>query len=148
MVVLLALPYQPAWPSAADVGWLAGCWEFSRNGRHVVEQWSRAEGGTLVGVSRTVAGGKTVEYEFLLIRENAGALDYVAKPSRQAEATFRSMRVSGDEVVFENPAHDFPQRIAYQRKADGSVLAAIEGSVNGQPRRIEFPYVRAPCAGE
>ena len=153
MLLLLLLtfaagPLQTPAASATDLSWLAGCWELTRNGRHVVEQWSRPDGSTLIGTSRTVAGGKTVEYEFLLIRENAGALEYVAKPSGQAEAAFRSTRASGSEVVFENPAHDFPQRITYMRNADGSLLAAIEGTVNGQSRRLEFPYSRAACAGD
>jgi hypothetical protein len=126
---------------------LSGCWDLTRNGRHIVEYWTAPEGGTLVGVSRTVATGKTVEYEFMLIRESAGGLEYVAKPSGQAEATFRSVRVSGDEVVFENPAHDFPTRIMYRRAANGGVVAAIEGPRNGKTQRIEFPYARATCGG-
>ena len=30
-------------------------------------------------------------------------------------------------ALFENTAHDFPQRIIYRRDADGSLLARIEG---------------------
>jgi Domain of unknown function (DUF6265) len=131
-------------PSVADLAWLAGCWESTRGDRHVIEQWMAPEGGTLLGMSRTVANGKTTEYEVLLIREGARGLEFVAKPSGQAEATFTSVRVSATEVVFENPAHDFPTRIIYQRQSDG-VTAAIEGLMNGQSRRIEFPYRPATC---
>ncbi len=136
---------QPSKPVPDDLGWLSGCWAFTRNGRHVIENWTPAEGGTLVGVSRTVADGKTVEYEFLLIRAGAAGLEYVAKPSGQAEATFTSTRVTASEVVFENPAHDFPKRILYTRDGD-TLLAAIEGPRNGQTRRVEFPYMRVDCA--
>ena len=135
---------QTAKPSADDVGWLAGCWGFTRNGRHVVEHWMPPEGGTLIGVSRTVANGQTREYEFLLIRSGAGGLEYVAKPSGQPEATFTATRVTATEVVFENPAHDFPKKIQYTRNGD-ALTAAIEGPMNGQTRRIEFPYTKAEC---
>ena len=52
---------------AADLGWLAGCWEETRGSRRVTEQWTAPDGGTLMGVGRTVEGGTTVEYEFLPI---------------------------------------------------------------------------------
>jgi hypothetical protein len=69
---------------------------------------------------------------FLQIREMSGALAYVAKPSGQREATFPIKTIADGEVVFENPTHDFPQRVRYRRNADGSMTARIEGTMNGQ----------------
>ena len=131
-------------PTVKDVAWIAGCWEFTRGPRHVVENWMPVEGGTMIGVSRTVNDGKTTEWEFLIIREGPKGLDYVARPSGQAEATFTSTRVSSAEVVFENPAHDFPTRIIYKRDGD-ALIASIEGPMNGQTRRIDFPYKKTSC---
>ena len=132
--LLLALTmsgsFQAAKPAVEDVGWLSGCWAFTRNGRHVVEQWMAPEGGTLIGVARTVANGKTVEYEFLLIRSGANGLEYVAKPSGQPEGTFTATRVTATEVVFENPAHDFPKRIRYEQNGD-RLIATIDGDGKG-----------------
>ena len=89
----------------------------------------------------TVKGGRIVEHEFLQIREVNGKLAYVAKPSGQAEATFAIKTISDGEVVFENPAHDFPQRILYRRTPDG-VTARVEGTRNGQTRGSDFVYTR------
>jgi hypothetical protein len=149
MLILLTLTLtlaQPR-PSVSDLAWLSGCWDLTRNGRHIVEHWSAPEGGTLIGMSRTVASGKTAEYEFLMIREGQAGLEYVAKPSGQDGATFTSTRVSAGEVVFENPQHDFPTRIIYRRDPNGGLIAAIEGPRNGKTQRIEFPYARAECPG-
>ena len=102
-------------------------------------------GGTMLGMSRTVRDGKTTEYEFLQIRETSNGLDYVAKPSGQAEATFTAKTIEPGNVVFENPTHDFPQRILYDLRDDGTLLAAIEGpgeAAGSPPRRIEFPFKR------
>lgn len=132
-------------PSLDGLAWMTGCWELTRSGRHVIEQWTPAEGGTMLGMSRSVANGKTTEYEFLLIRPGAHGLDYVAKPSGQAEATFTAERLGPTEVVFENPAHDFPTKIFYKRNGD-ALTAAVEGPMNGQTRRIEYPYTKAACA--
>jgi hypothetical protein len=127
-----------------DAGWLTGCWTMTAGSRSVTEHWLGPEGGTMIGVSRTVSGGKTVEYEFMLIRQRAGGLEYVAKPSGQPEAVFTSTSVSATEIVFENPAHDFPTRIAYS-KQDGGLLATISGTIDGKPRRIEVRYTGGPC---
>src|SRR5437870_3925900 len=91
-------------PSLEKLAWLAGTWSFEKGGRIVTEQWMAPDGGTMLGMSRTVANGKTVEYEFLLIRpDEKGDLQYVAKPSRQPEASFKLVRANASEALFENP---------------------------------------------
>jgi hypothetical protein len=132
-------------PTASDLAFLTGCWVFERGERMVEEHWLRPAGGSLMGVSRTVAGGKTTEFEFLQIRENADGVAYIAKPSGQAEASFKLVTRSTDSVTFENPAHDFPQRISYQRIGD-TLTARIEGTLNGKTRAIDFPYRRTGCS--
>jgi hypothetical protein len=134
---------EPPPKGVAALDWLAGAWSFERNGRTTTEQWMAPAGGTMLGKSRTVANGRTVEHEFILLREEAnGDVFYVAKPSGQAEAAFKLVRVRAGRAEFENPAHDFPQRITYTLTGEGNLLAAIEGTRNGQARRVEFPYRR------
>lgn len=133
----------PGKATVDSLAWLAGTWRSERNGREVTEQWMAPGGGTMLGVSRTVAKGATVDHEFIVIRaDEDGDLVYVAKPARQPEVAFKLVRVSAHEAVFENPAHDFPQRIIYVLQADGSLLAAIEGAKGGKTQRVEFPYQR------
>lgn len=132
---------EPAKATVADLAWLAGTWSFERNGRVVTERWTAPAGGMMLGTSQTVAGERTLDYEFVVLRtDKEGRVVYVAKPSRQPEATFTLVKVVDREVVFENPTHDFPQRISYALKADGTLLAAIEGTKDGKTRRVEFPY--------
>jgi uncharacterized protein DUF6265 len=128
-----------------DLAFVSGCWRLESNGRTIEEHWLAPAGGSLIGVGRTVSGGKTVEYEFLQIRETADGLTYIAKPSGQAEASFPLVSHSVDEVVFENPTHDFPQRIRYRRAGPDALHARIEGTMNGKARGIDFPYARAAC---
>lgn len=128
-------------PTVDQLTWLTGCWTVTRGDSIVEEQWLRPLGGTLMGISRTVKGERTVEHEFLQIRDVNGKLAYVAKPSGQAEATFRLKVFSESELIFENPEHDFPQRIIYRRTVDG-VAARVEGTRGGQSRGIDFVYSR------
>ena len=100
----------------------------------------------MLGISRTVADGKTVEFEFMQIREEAsGEILFIAKPSGQPEATFKMIKGSAREVIFENPQHDFPQRVIYRLQDDGSLLGRIEGVSKGKEKSVDFPMSRARC---
>lgn len=127
-----------------QLGWLAGRWRMEKGGRVVDEQWMAPAAGVMLGMSRTIARGKVVEHEFIQIREGpGGALYFIALPSGQKEAAFRIVSLSATEAVFENPQHDFPQKISYRLQSDGSLLVVIEGpGKDGPTRRVEFPYRR------
>jgi hypothetical protein len=133
--------------SAAEVkieqlAWLAGTWKQEKGGRVVTERWTAPEGGVMLGTSQTVRDGRTLGYEFVALRPDAktGTLIYHAHPSGQKPAEFSLVRATAREAVFENPQHDFPQRIVYSLQPDGSLLAAVEGSREGKTRRLEFLY--------
>jgi hypothetical protein len=128
-----------------QLDWLAGCWEHEEPGFRRDEQWMEPSGGTMIGMSRSVAGGRTVEHEYLRIEDRDGILAYIASPSGQVEATFLQAELTDSTVVFEAPEHDFPQRIVYQRMRGGSVLAWVEGDVDGVTRVVEFPMTPARC---
>lgn len=128
-----------------DIGWLVGCWE-QRTGAAVIEElWTPARAGTMLAVGRTTREGRLVEYEFVVVREDASGLTYEAHPSGQPTATFRASQASSDSVVFENPAHDFPQRVGYRRSSADVLEAWISGARGGQERRIDFRYQRRTC---
>jgi hypothetical protein len=104
------------------------------------------DGGTMLGMSRTVKNGKTIAHEFIQLRENeAGEVHYIAKPSGQAEASFKLARAGEREAIFENLQHDFPQRIIYRLEANGSLHARVEGVSNGQLKGVDFPMKRVNC---
>ena len=146
-VALGSLTAAVAQSSALDrLAWLGGCWAIETAEAGSVEHWTLPAGGTLLGISRTVRAGKTTEYEFLQIREAAdGRLVYVALPSGQKETAFPMVRLNDEEVVFENPAHDFPQRILYRRDGSNRLVARIEGLRGGKLRAIDFPMKRTSC---
>jgi hypothetical protein len=103
-------------------------------------------GDMMMGMSRTVKQGKTIAYEHLRLQQTDGdTIEYVARPSGQAEASFRLLTYEHLTATFENLRHDFPQRITYQLVSPDSLLARIEGTIDGKIRRSEFPYRRVRC---
>lgn len=113
----------------ADLAWMAGSWESVPGGRRQSEEhWTQAAGASMMGMSRTVAGEKTVEFEYLRIEQRADGIYYVAHPKARCPGTdFKLTRGSATEAVFENPQHDFPKRIIYRKGADDSLTASIDG---------------------
>lgn len=145
MATLLMLMTLAQAPDMAALAWLSGCWRQESPARVVDEMWMAPSGGGMLGMSRTVASGRIVDHEFLQIRVQDGRVVYVARPARQPEATFTAVKIARGEVVFENPAHDFPQRIIYRLRDDGGLAARIEGVDKGTARGVDFPMMRVTC---
>jgi hypothetical protein len=132
--------------SVAALAWLAGCWASEGGEPGSGELWMPPAGGTLLGISRTVAKGRTVAHEFMQIREvEVGRLAFVANPSGQAQATFPVKSLDERGIVFENPTHDFPQRVIYRLDEAGVLRARIEGIIAGKARAEDFPMRRVRC---
>jgi len=131
--------------SIKDVAWLQGCWEMREGDRVVEERWMPPRAGSMLGIGRTTRGDKLIEHEFVVLTERDGRLAYEAHPSGQATATFLSKPITGREVVFEDPAHDFPQRVGYRSTGPGQLLAWVEGTSGGRARRVEFAYRTVNC---
>jgi len=138
-------PGRPAPPPAITrLAWLAGGWRMEQGGRVVDELWMAPAAGVMLGMGRTLTKGRVVEHEFLQIREGPGGmLFYVAQPSGQKEAAFQLASLTDTEAVFENPQHDFPQKISYSLRPDGALLAVLEGpGPEGETKRTELTYQR------
>lgn len=131
-----------------QLGWLKGCWERrTARGAFIQEQWMAPRGGMMMGMARTFVRDTLREYEFVLIREVDGKVQYEAKPSGQPAATFPQKTLTDTLVEFEDPAHDYPQRIGYRKAGSDSIIAWIDGTTSQGARRVEFPYARARCDG-
>jgi hypothetical protein len=143
-MLALILAAQLAGPPATidQMAWLKGCWVQAKSNGVVEELWMAPGGGTMLGLGRTLKDGKLREYEYVRIVEADGSLAYVAEPSGQEKATFPLKSLTPDEVVFENPTHDFPQRVIYRRLGPDVVTGRIEGEIGGQAKSVEFPYKR------
>jgi hypothetical protein len=139
------VPGAAATPAIAELSWLAGCWRQESSGRVVDEVWMAPAGDAILGMSRTVAKDRAVAHEFMQIRNSADGLVFVARPSGQEEATFRLVKSGARELVFENPTHDFPQRVIYRLDSPDALVGRVEGTDKGRTRGIDFPMRRVAC---
>jgi hypothetical protein len=143
LCLLATLPAQTT--SLADISWISGDWQTAPGGRAQIEEhWTTAAGGTMMGMSRTVAGEKTVEFEYLRIEQRADGIYYVAHPQARCPGTdFKLTKASATEAVFENPQHDFPKRVIYRKTADDSLTASIDGGEGKKAMSFAFRRMKS-----
>ncbi len=133
-------------PALANLGWLTGSWASDADGVQSEEHWTHASAGTMFGVNRSMRDGKTVFFEYLRIESRGDGVYYVAAPLGQHPPVEFRMVSSGDaKAVFENPQHDFPQRITYWLEGD-TLHATAEGQSRGTLRSEVFQWQRARVA--
>ena len=131
-------------PTLADLSWISGNWQTAPGGRRQIEEhWTQAAGGSMMGMSRTVAGDKTVEFEYLRIEQRADGIYYVAHPKARCPGTdFKLTRASATEAVFENPQHDFPKRIIYRKTGDDGLTATVDAGEGSKAMSFVFQRIK------
>lgn len=123
-----------------SLGWLAGDWVGTRStGSSNEERWSPPLGGAMLAISRSVnTSGKMFAFEYLRIVERDQGLVYIAQPGGKDPTEFVLTEMTDQRAVFDNPRHDYPKRIVYERTQDGSLHTTIGYMNGGTPRRFDF----------
>lgn len=103
-------------------------------------------GGLMVGMSRSIRGGRATGYELATIgTDSDGLLVYHAEPSGQSPADFPARSVEDGRLEFVNAEHDFPRKIVYARIDDDFIHAAVFGEADGAEPAFLVPYRRVRC---
>lgn len=129
----------------ARLPWLVGCWHGAAGTRSIEERWTVQPDGSLQGVGRIIRNGAVVNEERVTLAALGDQLTYTVRAEGAAPVTFTSTAVTDSSVTFENPAHDFPQRITYRRRAPARLYAEIAGPGEKGEVVIPFPYAAARC---
>ena len=103
------------------------------------EFWSEPAGGVMLGLHRDVFPDDSSFFEFLRIVSTDQRITYVASPRGVGTTSFALVEIDGQSATFENPGHDFPQRIIYRRE-DDRLIARIEGETDGGPAAREWVW--------
>lgn len=111
--------------SIDELAWMAGSWHTQDPSGMTEELWTEPAGGLMLGLNRSVPRQGKTSFEFLRIEERDGAVVYLASPGGAEPTAFTLTKATSDRAVFENPEHDFPQRIIY-RTERGSLCARAE----------------------
>jgi hypothetical protein len=144
VLLLTASPAVAADPlTVEDLAWMAGSWTQESGGMVVRETWLPPVQDAMAGVTQTHRPGRPASTEFSTITAARAGVTFTAYVVGQPPTPFLLKSGAPGEVVFENPDHDFPQRVIY-RKCGDDLCARIEGLINGQARSMDWRYRRLP----
>jgi hypothetical protein len=116
----------------APLAWISGSWAGTQGETTTEEHWTDPTGGLMLGMNRARRGDRVVMFEFLRIVARGDSIFYIALPRGRGETAFPMKELAGTRVVFENLAHDFPQRISYWQDKPGELHARTEGTMDGK----------------
>ncbi len=127
----------------AKLGWMAGSWIHEKDGVTTRETWLPPLGGVMAGAGQTNTPGRRPFVSHYKITPEAAGATLTAILPGQPPTPFVLLPGKDGEAVFENKAHDFPQRVIF-RRCDDTLCARIEGTIQGKAEAEEWRYRRLP----
>jgi hypothetical protein len=125
--------------------WLLGEWDNRSAEGSIVETWEKFSDSVYIGKSYFIKKGDTVSSESIRLVQQANELKYIptVKNQNDGEAVaFKLTSSASHKLIFENPAHDFPQTITYHQLSSDSLVAKISGKIKGEYHEEKFPMRR------
>ncbi|MBC7555244.1 MAG: hypothetical protein H7257_14840 [Taibaiella sp.] len=135
----------PTQATIANAQWLLGKWKQQTPQGTLTERWLKINDTCFTGTGAFIKGVDTLFKESIVLRQSGNELLYIPTVGNQnggKAVTFQLTSISADKFVFENPAHDFPQKISYTLISHDSLLAQVTGTENGKQRAEDFPMQR------
>jgi hypothetical protein len=153
-VVLLSSPYLPtdlpprllaAPMSIRDLAWLEGTWRGQIGDRMFEARYTGTDGGQVLSASKYIKGGNAACFEFERFEEQGDSLILTPFPEGKSSVSFRLAELDpkARRAVFENPDHDFPTRISYQRVARDRLTILVSGpGEDGNEQVLTYALIR------
>ncbi len=146
LLILCASGLLVSFASPMDkAAWLLGTWEDRSTNGFFTESWVKQNDSLFVGKGSMVMGKDTVFKELLAIKQRGADLFYIPTVADQnggKPIEFKLTSSTKEQLVFENPAHDFPQKISYTQRGKNALVAEVSGVEKGVARSEKFEMKR------
>ena len=117
----------------SQLDWLLGEWHMDGQGSAVTERWQRVSDVSFEGLGSTTSKANPTQTtsESMRLVDMSGDLFFLAKvPNNPLPVAFAASGCAPGQVLFTNEGHDFPQYLAYQVVADGSLKVQVSSRNN------------------
>ncbi|WDE14024.1 DUF6265 family protein [Thalassomonas haliotis] len=114
--------------SLRAVDWLLGSWRGTDGNNVIIESWQKVSPLTYEGLgeTRSKASNALKGSESMRLVEMSNHVFYLAKVRHNELAVaFKLTRCSKRSAVFENPEHDFPQKLHYQLQGEHKLTVTV-----------------------
>lgn len=124
-----------------SVNWLLGNWENKASDGNLTETWKKVNDSTFQAQSYYIKENDTLHFETITLQQKGEELTYSAAVKGQNNdkpVAFKLTTQTEKQLVFENPKHDYPQKISYTQITSDSLVAKISGIQQGKPSSEQF----------
>ena len=140
LVMLVPSAHAQECNDLSAVEWMAGAWETEDAVRRTAEHWAPISEHTMEGEGRVYRkeGGSLTGSESLRLVDMGGEVFYLAKTrGNPLPIAFRLESCTDDSATFENPDHDFPQRLVYRHPSRDALHVEVS-DLDGNGFLLEF----------
>lgn len=118
---------------------LEGTWKIEN--KEIYEHWDKLRANVLRGLSYKIESGQLRILEYLDIARSENKTIYTATALNQNDRKSIDFELTKSDSVFtfENPDHDFPKVIAYQRLSDTVVFVKVS---DGNKRGFSYKMMK------
>lgn len=125
------------------MSWLVGEWENKMPDGVLTETWTKANDSTFTGKTLFIKDKDTLHSEEIVLTQKGETLLYIPTVKGQNDNKPIEFKMSEtkteNEFAFENPAHDYPQKIVYKKVSDTNLVATISGKQQGKQSSESYP---------
>ncbi len=125
--------------------WLLGKWETKTDFGTYTETWQQANDSTLSGKACFLKGTDTLHNESIELQQTADKFIYktiILGQHNDKAIVFESSVDEENELVFENPKNDYPQKISYKKVSTDSIVTEISGMQFNKPSTEKYTLVK------
>jgi hypothetical protein len=125
------------------MNWLVGEWFNNMPEGNLTETWTRINDSTYNGQTYFIKEKDTLHSESIVLTQKGKTLLYIPTVKGQNEdkpVEFKMMESKNEnEFTFENPKHDYPQKIVYKKVNETNLVATISGKQQGKQSSESYP---------
>jgi hypothetical protein len=128
------------------MNWLVGQWENKTPEGLLIETWTKDNDSTFSGQTYFIKNEKdTVHSESIVLTQLKDELIYrptVKGQNNDEPVDFNLTSDVENSYTFENPKHDYPQKIVYKKTNETSLVATISGKQQGKQSSESYPMIK------
>jgi hypothetical protein len=145
-LLLTQLVFSQSNPIPTIQKWITGNWKTNLPKGYIIESWSAQNDSLLTSSSYIIKpNGDSILQEKVNLEYRNGNTFFtpiVSGQNNEQPVVFKLISNKDNQLVFENPEHDFPQKIVYKLLSKNKILAWIEGKIKGEFKKKEFNMER------
>ena len=142
VVFVLFVTHVQSFAQEEIITMIQGKWKIDTDKFEAYEEWKLKDNTEIVGTSYSIKNGEMNKSEDLFIKKIGNYWGYIAIPKNQMPALFILKSSVNNKYVFENPEHDFPQRIIYEFVQEKRISVIVEGVEKGKPKKLNFSFIK------